>query len=317
MTFSVRKYVAADRLQWNTFLSGCKNNHFMFHRDFMEYHADRFEDFSLLIVDDKNKIVSILPGNIEQHIFYSHQGLTFGGFLVDKNIHASEFIEIFELVKVFLKQQNIEKIIYKPIPNIYHQYPAQEDLYALFRSNAQLNRRDISSSILIHNAYKYSRAKRWGINKARREGVLCLEIQKPSEVWGVIREVLSEFHDANPVHNEQEIDYLKEKFPKNIKVYAAQHQGNNIAACVTFETEEVVHTQYLASSKLGRDLHALDLLIDHVILQCSTYAKILDFGISCENNGHYLNNGLINQKESFGARSIVYDLYSVDLTVIE
>lgn len=313
MQFRVEKYTAVARLVWNEFLGKCKNSHFMFHRDFMEYHADRFEDFSLIIRDEKENIITLIPGNIKNHIFYSHQGLTFGGFLMDKNIHAVELIEIFEQVKLFLKKNQIIKIIYKPIPVIYHQYPAQEDLYALFRSDAQLNRRDISSSILIEDRYKYSSSKKWGINKAKKQGVVCQEVEKPSLVWMLVRQVLDEHHETCPVHSEEEIDYLKEKFPKNIKVYAAFYNQEIVSACVTFETVNVVHTQYLASNRIGRDTRALDMLIDHVISESLNYAKIFDFGISNENNGKYLNSGLISQKESFGARAIVYDSYSVDL----
>ena len=313
MQFKVRKYTDSERSLWNGFLPRCKNAHFMFHRDFMEYHSDRFSDFSLIITDEKDNVITLIPGNASDQIFYSHQGLTFGGFLMDEKIHASELIDIFDEFKDFLKKSNFNKIIYKPIPVIYHQYPAQEDLYALFRNNAQLHRRDISSSILLKDRYKYSKSKKSGINRAKREGVICREVEKPSLVWHLIREVLAEHHEVKPVHNEFEIDYLKDKFPNNIKAYAAFHNDTIVSACVTFETTDVVHTQYLASNRIGRDTRALDMLIDFVICESAAYAKIFDFGISNENNGKYLNSGLIHQKESFGARAIVYDLYSVDL----
>lgn len=313
MSFQITKYLNADKSVWDEFLLNCKNYHFMFHRDFMEYHSDRFEDFSLIILDEKGKIVTLLPGNISGDVFYSHQGLTFGGFLMDKNIHAVDILKIFDELKSFLKLYNINKIIYKCIPFIYHQYPAQEDLYALFRNDAQLYRRDISSSILISSGFKYSKGRKWGINKARKEGVVCKEIDKPSEVWALIREVLAAHHDTEPVHNESEIDYLKEKFPKNIKAFAAFLNGKIVSASVTFETTDVVHAQYLACNSIGRDICALDMLIDFIILEAAKYAKIFDFGISNEQDGKYLNNGLISQKESFGARAIVHDFYSVDI----
>jgi len=313
MGFIVHRYSSLEKKQWNDFILNCKNSHFMFHRDFMDYHSDRFEDFSLIIMNENKKIITLLPGNINKNIFYSHQGLTFGGFLMDKKIHAMDIIEVFDAVKKFLKTNKIEKIIYKPIPVIYHQYPAQEDLYALFRNDAQLSRRDISSSIMMEKGYNYSKSKQRNINKAKREGVVCQQVQQPSLVWGVIRHVLEEYHHTTPVHNEAEIDYLKEKFPENIKAYAAFYQDAIVSACVTFESINVVHTQYLASNQLGRELRALDLLIDYVIAVSSDYASIFDFGISNENNGRYLNNGLISQKEGFGARAIVYDLYSMDI----
>ncbi|MEN8383185.1 GNAT family N-acetyltransferase [Acinetobacter radioresistens] len=313
MNFRIKKYSESDRNIWNDFLLTCKNYHFMFNRDFIEYHSDRFKDHSLIILDEKDKIVALLPGNLTDRTFYTHQGLTFGGFLINKNIHASDLLEIFEILKLYLKEEGIEKIIYKCIPTIYHQYPAQEDLYVLFINNAKLYRRDISSSINIEDGFKYSKGRKWGINKAKKEGVICKLLDHPSEVWSLIREVLSEHYNTTPVHTETEIDYLKQKFPNNIKVYAAFLNEIIISAAITFETDQVVHTQYLASGKTGRDICALDLLIDFIISESKKYAKIFDFGISNENNGRYLNNGLISQKESFGARAIVHDFYSVDI----
>mgnify|MGYP006969164291 CR=1 FL=1 len=41
--------------------------------------------------------------------------------------------------------------------------------------------------------------------------------------------------------------------------------------------------------------------------------KYFDFGISVEDGGRYLNNGLIAYKERLGGRAIVYDTYIIDL----
>ena len=38
-----------------------------------------------------------------------------------------------------------------------------------------------------------------------------------------------------------------------------------------------------------------------------------DFGVSTEQRGSYLNEGLIFQKEGFGGRAICYDTYAIDL----
>src|SRR5690606_21597629 len=90
ISFKIKKYEDSDKIMWNKFLLKCKNYHFMFNRDFMEYHSDRFEDFSLIFKNDEDEIIALLPGNIKDNIFYSHQGLTFGGFLFDRGMHAAD-----------------------------------------------------------------------------------------------------------------------------------------------------------------------------------------------------------------------------------
>lgn len=109
ISFQIKKYEDSDEIMWNKFLLKCKNSHFMFNRDFMEYHSDRFEDFSLIFKNNEEKIMALLPGNIKDNIFYSHQGLTFGGFLIDRGVHAADMLEIFTQLKIFLKEKILKK----------------------------------------------------------------------------------------------------------------------------------------------------------------------------------------------------------------
>ena len=78
-----------------------------------------------------------------------------------------------------------------------------------------------------------------------------------------------------------------------------------------FDTGQVIHTQYIASTDEGKAEGALDLLFDKLINN-NVYPSALyfDFGKSTENGGHYLNNNLIFQKEGFGGRGVCYDTYT-------
>ena len=103
-------------------------------------------------------------------------------------------------------------------------------------------------------------------------------------------------------------------FTSSIKRFKWHKKENELlAGAVIFENEKIVHTQYLSNSDKGRKLGALDLLIDRLIKEFYKDKKYFDFGISNENNGKYLNKGLIHQKEGFGARAIVHDFYELDV----
>ena len=149
------RYTTDNKNNWNDFVKNSKNSHFFFQRDYMEYHSDRFEDFSLLVFDSTDKLIAILPANIKENILYSHQGLTFGGFLVDDRIKTETMLEIFESLKYFLKEQNIKKIVYKCIPYIYHLKPSEEDRYGLFRNDAKLIRRDVTSTVDLREQIRW------------------------------------------------------------------------------------------------------------------------------------------------------------------
>ena len=50
--FDIRRYTEADKAVWDTFVAQSKNGTFLFFRDYMDYHADRFRDHSLMIYLD-------------------------------------------------------------------------------------------------------------------------------------------------------------------------------------------------------------------------------------------------------------------------
>ena len=87
-TYTVKIYQDSDYNQWNTFVALAKNATFLFHRDFMEYHKDRFEDYSLIVLDGE-RWVAVLPANIEEAKVFSHQGLTYGGLVYGEKIKLS------------------------------------------------------------------------------------------------------------------------------------------------------------------------------------------------------------------------------------
>lgn len=307
------QYTVEHKNIWNEFVKKSKNTHFFFQRDYMEYHSDRFDDFSLMVFDETDKLIAILPANIKENILYSHQGLTFGGFLVDDKMKTETMLEIFESLKLFLKDQNIGKIVYKCIPYIYHVKPSEEDRYALFRNDAKLIRRDVTSTIDLTEQVRYSKGRKWTINKAKKEDIKLFESDSYEIFWQLLTSVLESNHEAKPVHTLGEIKKLALLFPKNIKLFLAKKDENIVSGALTYENQSIVHTQYLANSEEGREVGALDLLIDYLIQDVYKNKKYFDFGISNEDAGRFLNTGLIAQKEGFGARAVVHDFYELEI----
>ncbi|MDN5093711.1 GNAT family N-acetyltransferase [Aliarcobacter butzleri] len=310
---TIIKYTKDQKNNWNEFVKNSKNSHFFFQRDYMEYHSDRFEDFSLMFFDETDKLIAMLPANIKENILYSHQGLTFGGFLVDDKMKTETMLEIFELLKQFLKEKNIVKIVYKCIPYIYHIKPSEEDRYGLFRNDAKLIRRDVTSTIDLTEQVRYSKGRKWTINKAKKESIQTFESDDYETFWKLLTSVLEANHEAKPVHTLEEMIKLALLFPKNIKLFLAKKDERVVSGALIYENQSVVHTQYLANSEEGRELGALDLLIDYLIKDIYKNKKYFDFGISNEDAGRYLNTGLIAQKEGFGARAVVHDFYELEI----
>lgn len=310
MKFELIKYNSSHKNDWNSFISESKNGLFFFDRDFMEYHSDRFQDHSLLIFNN-NKIAAVFPANESGKEIISHGGLTFGSLVLSHYVKASEVLEIFEEIKKYYQKLSFHEIIYKAVPHIFHKYPSEEDLYALFRSQASLFRRDISSVIDLSSPIRFSETKRQLVRKCEEKQIIVSENENFEEYWTLLSEVLQKF-DTKPVHTVTEISLLKEKFPENIRLFEARKDNILFAGIVIFDFENVVHTQYMAASQEGRKLGALD-FINHTLLHKFEDRKYYSFGISTENQGTFLNEGLIQQKENMGARGIALDFYSIKL----
>lgn len=311
--FFVKKYSIEDKVIWDEFVSNSKNKHFFFFRQFMEYHSERFEDHSLMIYDEAKVLVALLPANISENEIISHQGLTFGGFLVKSSMKQSVMLSIFEAVINYVKNLQLSSFIYKRIPYIYHILPSDEDLYALFINDFKLFRRDVSSSIILANQISYSKGRKWLVNKAKKSELEIVDESDISEFWELLASVLDAKHGVRPVHSEKEILSLSALFPKNIKFHSVRKDGDCLAGCVLFVTENTVHTQYLFNTVVGREIGALDYLIDRLVKEIYTDFKYFDFGISNEQQGRYLNEGLIAQKEGFGARAVCHEFYKLDI----
>lgn len=307
------KYTSDHKSEWNKFAADAKNSHFFFQRDYMDYHSDRFDDFSLLVYDEKEKLTALLPANINNNTVISHQGLTFGGFLVSSIMRTEVMLNIFQDLLLFLKQSEITKLVYNCIPYIYHQKPCEEDRYALFINNAKLTRRDVSSTIDLTHVSRYSKGRKWSIAYAKKSGVQVIESHDYKKYWELLTDVLQRNYGASPVHSCDEIVKLSELFPDNIKLFTAVKDDELLAGIVIFENKSIVHVQYSANSIRGRSMHALDLLIDHLITSVYCSKRYFDFGTSNENNGRSLNHSLIFQKEHFGASAVVHDFYELDI----
>jgi len=312
-TYNVKQYSPSDYDSWNTFVANAKNATFLFHRDFMEYHHTIFKDFSLLICDEKENLKAILPANRVGDVLFSHQGLTYGGLVLHQDSKLSDCISIFHEILIFLQQQNIRTLFLKQLPNIYVNYPSDEVEYICFLLNARLVRRDSLSVIEMSKKYLLSKDRNSGIQRGIDFNLVCREENKFDSFWNeILIPNLKKKHNTLPVHSLEEITYLKSKFPNNIRQFNIYKEDNIIAGTTIFETNHVAHSQYISAGDSKNKYGSLDFLHHNLILHYFKDKKYFDFGISNENQGKTINQGLLYWKEGFGARTIVQNFYEVE-----
>ena len=308
------RYTADLLPLWNQMVADSKNGTFLFDRRFMDYHQARFTDCSIIFLKG-DKPIACLPANYSEQdaTVYSHQGLTYGGLILSRKTTCEEVLEMFALLKDYYKRKfSATRFVYKPTPYIYHRYPSEEPLYALFRQDAQLIARGISSCIPLGHSLPIKESRKSGIRKAEALGLQIVESTDEADIhafWQILDQCLDTNHRVHPVHSPQEMQLLMQRFPSRIKLFLAKNtEGNILAGTWIFDCDTVVHTQYMAASPEGKQSGALDYLIALLLLSIEDHSYF-DFGISTEQGGCILNTGLIFQKEGFGARGICYDTY--------
>lgn len=307
------KYSSDKRSIWNSFLSATTSPMFMFNRDFMEYHSDRFLDNSLMFYDDE-ELVALLPANIHNKQLCSHGGLTYGGFFVTTAIKQHTMNDCVSQLTNYLQENSITNFIYKSVPYIYNEIPSDQYMWPMLRSGFKLYRTDVSSVIDLQHQLKMPKGRKAQISRAKREGVIITESEDFISFIDLENSVLSAHHGVRAVHTGLELKLLKSRFPENIKLFVAIHKQKMIAGVLLFIYQNVVHTQYMAADETAREIGGLDLIIKTLIDKYAESKRWFDFGISTEHGGEVFNEGLCAQKEGFGARTIAYNFYEWNKT---
>lgn len=322
---SISRYTQNKQTEWDDFVKVSKNGTFLFLRAYMDYHSDRFLDHSLMFYNEKNKLIAVLPANSKPSTLnpnlstlHSHQGLTYGGFVLSPEIHISEVGELFGLTISYLKENGFCEWNYKQIPYIYHLIPSQEEDYWLWRYNATLKSCNMMTAIDLGNSEIdiTSSRKRTYFNKLTRQGYTVVIDADIHDFWPILEDNLMERFGSHPVHSLSEITLLRQRFPDNIVCCTVKNpDGITIAGTLLFITQQVVRTQYISASHEGKQSNALDYLMLSLINHYKSYPeyRYFEFGTSMAEDGIHLNEGLILQKEGFGGRAVACKIYTINI----
>ena len=308
--YKVVKYSSLHCQEWDMFIAKAKNATFLFNRSFIEYHQDRFEDFSLLVFQ-KDKLVAVFPANKLENSIYSHQGLSYGGLLILSKTQIKEYIEIFKALLIFLNSRQVASLFIRRMPYIYFKRSSDELEYVL--SLLKSDKVFTDSYFILDDLQNYmpNRNRRRALQLSSDKGVEICE-DGIEYFWEKILTLnLLKRFKVKPVHRIDEIKMLIQRFPDNIKFYSAKIEDKIEAGVVLFITENVAHFQYSSGGENRAKTGALDFLFHSLILKYSN-KKCISFGSSSIDRSLKINTGLAYWKESFGARTITQSFYKIN-----
>ncbi len=302
------------RQLWDEFVDSSKNGTFLFKRDYMEYHCDRFEDYSLMAFSDKHGLIGILPANVSGNTVYSHGGLTYGGWATSlRHFNMLTMMEVWKAMEEEYRASGMTSLVYRMIPYIYHKYPSDEDMYAIFRAGGSLSESKVSTTICLEDPLPFDMGASQRVKKVRKLGVEIGQSTDFAGFWSILSSMLKERYDASPVHTLDEMLKLSRLFPDNIKLYTAALGGEILAGTVIYFSDTVAHTQYTCASPEGKKSGVLPALYSYIINNECGSCRYFDFGTSNEEEGRYLNEGLIEQKCGLGGRAVACNTYLIPL----
>lgn len=308
----IRNYNETDFEAWNQLVSEAKNSTFLFDRRFMDYHEQKFQDFSLMAFDENSRLIAILPAHKIGNEVYSHLGLTYGGILTRKELRATVFFDVFSEILKFLFQKGILFLHWKEVPYFYHSYPSDEWKYLAFVTKAELYRRDLCAVVNLKENYSMSDSVIRNAKWCETRGFYYQKSEQWKEFWDeILIPELERRHQAKPVHQIEEILSLKDKFEENIYFYGVYWEKQLLGGTVVFVNNKVIHSQYISVKSEFKNKKVLDFLHYKLIKEEFKEANFFDFGISNEENGRKTNMGLLFWKEGFGARGISQDFYKI------
>jgi hypothetical protein len=309
---TIKRYTKTDFNTWNDFVTNAKNATFLHIRSFMDYHSDRFEEYSLIVLENE-KWIAVLPANVVENQVLSHQGLTYGGLLYNENLKLGTVIDAFKTILKYLNENNISKLQIKTVPSIYHKKPAEELNYALFLTQSKLIRSDCLSVLELQKDNFITKTRKESIRRGQKNGLLIKEDANFELFWNeILIPNLEQKHQAKPVHSLTEIEKLHQLFPENIRHFNVYFNDKIVAGTTVFVTDNVVHPQYISGQKDKNELGSIDFLYHYLISEVFKNATIFDFGSSHEQNGTKINEGILFWKESFGATIVSHNHFEVE-----
>lgn len=315
---AIKPYEETDSSLWDSFVDRSINGTIFHRKKFLGYHpSTRFADSSILFYI-KNDLAGVFPAAvIESHgkkVLKSHPGSSFGGIVVDKPpgiLDANQMVQ--ELMK-YASIQGCARIEFRIAPKIYNLYPTDELDFAFRLNGFEIKDVELATCIPLEKfgpapseediIKTFDDACRRSTRKALSSGLdvrITQDLNDFASFWEVLAENLKK-HSAKPTHAKEELLELKRRFPEDVQLVGVFDGKRIIAGIVTFVVNRnAAHVFYFGSLYEYQEKRGLNLAVLRLIqFAVSRKLKYVNFGISTEKGGQFVNWGLFRFKESFG-----------------
>lgn len=305
--------------KWDDLIVRSKLHSVLQTRQFLNYHGDKFNDQSVLIIDPKSGYISaVFAAAVHPNdptMVVSHPGSPFGG-LLQRRIHPTDYAAMFALVLQHYAAKGFERLRLKAAPSFVGSQGDETEAHFGLKH----------AMVVDCNLWTYLQLKRdfsmkekaYDVRKAKKAGLTCAvsdEIDDWRDFHAILKDNLATRHDAMPVHELEELVELNERLADKSKLVVVLNTDGAIVAGTWLIDygNGVIHTQYICSTPEGRRISAVDLLVAEAIETASTDYHVLSIGHCSVNNGWDINEGLMAFKLRFGLGVCLQTTFDYDL----
>ncbi|WP_373495639.1 hypothetical protein [Aquiflexum sp.] len=300
----LKPYQPELRADWDEVIASSINGTFIHQRDFIAYHGDRFEECSLIFFFN-GKPVAVFPAEKSENRVFSYRGLTYAGWIISEALEEGQLGNVIKDTLEYFCANGYHSLEVRMVPDFFYLGSASTLKTTVEKFKPELVRKSIFHATAL--PFQISdRGRKWGRKKSES---LKLSVKESVDFEGFWQDVLEphllEKFQNKPVHSLEKILYLQSCFPDNIKLLAVYQEAEMLAGTVLFLQNQVVHCQYIASTSIGRDCRALDLLFGMILDKFNGDKSYLSLGTSLDARTGKPIPGLIKWKESLGGKGFV------------
>ena len=317
MSLKIESFTGERESAWDDFVADSRNGTLFHTRRFLSYHpADRFQDASLLFLDGE-KIAGVLPAakKIEDGLstLVSHPGASYGGLVLPLGSPMNTTGEMLALLKEHARAEGYGRISLLRLPPVsLHREWSEDQQYWLYQQGWRMTRCEMDGAVDLRCLREeqvpasLTGKCRNMVRQAERGGVVVGLSDDFPAFWVLLGEVLSQRHGAKPTHTQREIQSLKSLLPGQVRLLAAKRGGALVGGIILVTIHDrALYTLYMAQDYASQQYHPMHLLLrDALCLAIREKRSVLHLGVSTEDGGTKINEGLFFFKESFGCRPV-------------
>jgi hypothetical protein len=303
------KFEPRQQAAWDEFVRRSRNGHFMLERGYLDYHAQRFRDESLLFFRGE-RLVALLPAHRRDDALITHEGLPFAGLIVGPRTPHHDVRAVFEALRGHIRKSGLRRLLYTPTPACYHATPFEDDLYLLHVLGARCSGMKLSAGFPGAAPPCLSKPTAHHLRRtARKHPCVYRECDDVAAFWAYLEEFLRSRHGATPVHSAAEMALLKSRFPGQIRMLLAEARGEVLAGVLVYLTGRAQRLQY--SFRRGEQPPRL---LARLYLHAASHPELrrawVDLGTSVDPLTGEIDERLLASKEIMGARGVVIQTWT-------